>query len=283
MKCLIKKFLADKLTPNELETVSNSFDLVGDIAIIKVLPALESRKALIAEAVMAVNKSVKTVLHQTCPVTGVFRLRQLEYVLGERKTETLFREHGCVFKVDLAKAYFSPRLSYERMRVGKLVGPGEVVVNMFAGIGCFSIIIAKHSYARRVYSIDLNPEAVRLMRANISLNRVGLWVEAIEGDAKDVIEERFLNKVDRVLMPLPAKAYAYLDLAVKALKDGQGDIHYYDFVHAGRGEAPISKLVEKVGEKLGGLGVEWAVASSRVVRTVGPNWYQIVLDIYVRP
>jgi len=281
MKCLIKKFLADKLTPNELETVSSSFDLVGDIAIIKVLPALESRKALIAAAVMAVNKRVKTVLHQMRPVTGEFRLRQLEHILGERKTETLYREYGCVFKVDLAKAYFSPRLSYERMRVGKLVGRGEVVVNMFAGVGCFSIIIAKHSPARRVYSIDLNPEAVRLMRENISLNRVGLWVEALEGDAKDVIEERFLNKVDRVLMPLPAKAYAYLDLAVKALKAGQGDIHYYDFVHAGRGEKPIRKLVTKVGEKLGGLGIKYEVASSRIVRTVGPNWYQIVLDINV--
>jgi len=262
--------------------VSNSFDLVGDIAIIKVPPALESRKALIAEAVMAENKSVKTVLHQIHPVTGEFRLRQLEHILGERKTETLYREYGCVFKVDLAKAYFSPRLSYERMRVGKLVGRGEVVVNMFAGVGCFSIVIAKHSPVRKVYSIDLNSDAIRLMRENISLNRVGLWVEAVEGDAKDVIEERFLNKVDRVLMPLPAKAYAYLDLAVKALKDERGYIHYYDFVHAGRGEKPMDELVEKVGEKMSGLGVEGAVVSSRVVRTVGPNWYQIVLDIDVR-
>jgi len=152
---------------------------------------------------------------------------------------------------------------------------------MFAGVGCFSIIIAKHSPARRVYSIDLNPEAVRLMRENISLNRVGLWVEALEGDAKDVVEERFLNKVDRFLMPLPEKAYVYLDLAVKALKDGRGVIHYYDFVHTGRGEEPINKLVEKVSEKLGGLGIKYEVASSRIVRTVGPNWYQIVLDINV--
>ena len=224
-KFFLKRRLADKLSPEKLDKVRKSYDIVGEIAIIKVPPALESRKKLIAEAVMVVNKSVTTVLHQKGPVTGVFRLRQLEHVLGERKTATLYREYGCVFKVDLAKAYFSPRLSYERMRVGKLVGRGEVVLNMFAGVGCFSIIIAKHSPARRVYSIDLNPEAVRLMQVNISLNRVGLWVEALEGDAKDVTEERFLNKVDRVLMPLPEKAYEYLDFAIKALKDRRGVIH----------------------------------------------------------
>jgi tRNA (guanine37-N1)-methyltransferase len=279
----LKRYLDDKLPPEDLDKVSKSYDIVGEIAIIKVPPPLESRIELIAEAVMEANKAVNTVLNQKEPITGKFRLRQLEHVLGERKTVTLYREYGCVFKVDLGKAYFSPRLSYERMRVGKLVGRGEVVLNMFAGVGCFSIIIAKHSPARRIYSIDLNPEAVRLMRANISLNRVRLWVEALDGDAKDVIEERFLNRVDRVLMPLPAKAYEYLDIAVKALKDGRGVIHYYDFVHAGRGEKPIRKLVEKVSDKLNGLGVEWAVAASRVVRTVGPNWYQVVLDINIRP
>jgi tRNA (guanine37-N1)-methyltransferase len=280
-KSLINRFLADKLPSNELEKVSRSFDIVGDIAIIKVPHDLESKKDLIAEAVMKANKTVTTVLIQKEPTAGTFRLRQLEHILGERKTTTLYREYGCVFKVDLAKAYFSPRLSYERMRVGTLVGSGEVVVNMFAGVGCFSIIIAKHSLARMVYSIDLNPEAVRLMRENISLNRVGLWVEALDGDAKGVIEERFLNQVDRVLMPLPEKAYEYLDIALKALKARGGVIHYYDFIHAGRGEKPIRKLVEKVSDKLNGLSVEWVVAASRVVRTVGPNWYQVVLDINV--
>ena len=168
-KSFLKRYLVDKLTPEELEKVSKSFDVVGDIAIIRVPPALESRKELIAEAVMAENKSVKTVLRQQSPVAGAFRLRSLEHVAGERKTETHHREYGCVFKVDLAEAYFSPRLSFERMRVGTLVGRGEIVVNMFAGVGCFSIIIAKHSPARRVYSIDLNPAAVQLMQENIAL------------------------------------------------------------------------------------------------------------------
>jgi tRNA (guanine37-N1)-methyltransferase len=282
-KSFLKRHLADKLTPEELEKVSKSFDVVGDIAILRVPPALESRKGLIAEAVMAENKSVKTVLHQLSPVAGVFRTRTLEHVAGERKTETLHREYGCVFKVDLAEVYFSPRLSFERMRVGTLVGRGETVVNMFAGVGCFSIIIAKHSPARKVYSIDLNPAAVQLMQENIVLNRLRRRVEAICGDAREVVAERFLNAVDRVVMPLPEKAYEYLDIAVKALHESQGVIHYYDFIHAGRGENPIEKGADKIDTKLMELRVEYVVAASRIVRMVGPRWYQIALDIQVHP
>jgi tRNA (guanine37-N1)-methyltransferase len=277
----LKRYLADKLPPEDLAKVSKSFDVVGDIAILKIPPALEHRKELIAEAILTENKSVKTVLHQQSPVAGVFRTRTLEYVAGETKTETLYREYGCVFKVDLAEVYFSPRLSFERIRVGTLIGQGETVVNMFAGVGCFSIIIAKHSPAWMVYSIDLNPVAVQLMRENIGLNRMQRRVEAICGDARKVVAERFLNAVDRVVMPLPEKAYEYLGIAVKALQERRGVVHYYDFIHAGRGESPIDKGVDKVDKKLRELGVKYVVTASRIVRMVGPRWYQIALDMHV--
>jgi tRNA (guanine37-N1)-methyltransferase len=279
----LKRYLADMLPPEELKQVSTSFDVVGNIAIFKIPPTLEHQKNLIAEAIMAVNTSVTTVLHQQSPVAGVFRTRTLEYVAGKRRTETLHREYGCVFKVDLAEAYFSPRLSYERMRVGTLVGQGETVVNMFAGVGCFSIVIAKHSQVGKVYSIDLNPAAVQLMRENIALNKVRRQVEAIGGDAREVVAERFLNAVDRVLMPLPEKAYAYLDIAVKALQERRGVVHYYDFIHAERGENPVEKGIHKIDRKLRALDVEYTVTASRIVRMVGPRWHQIALDIQVHP
>ena len=231
---------------------------------------------------MAENRTVTTVLNQQSPVAGVFRTRTLEHVAGEWTTETLHREYGCVFKVDLAAAYFSPRLAYERRRVATLVRRGEIVVNMFAGVGCFSIIMAKHSQVGKVYSIDLNPAAVQLMQENIALNRVRRQVEAIGGDARAVIQERFRNAVDRVLMPLPEKAYKYLDIAVQALHHRRGVIHYHDFLHANSGEDPIAKGVAKAEPKLNELGVDHGVTASRVVRMVGPRWYQIALDIQVQ-
>ena len=266
----------------QIITNSNCFlDIVGDIAIVKVPPALELKKQIIAEAIMAVNRHVRTVLNQVSSVSGEFRLRNLEWVAGEEKTETTCREYDCAFKVNLSEAYFSQRLSFERMRIAKLVRNGEIVMNMFAGVGCFSIVIAKHSKARKVYSIDINPRAVELMKKNIALNKLERGVEAVIGDAKEVIGKRFRDTSNRVLMPLPAKAYEYLDSACLTLKSEGGFVHYYDFIYARKKEDAINKVTEKVRKKLTSLGKDFEVLFSRVVRTVGPNWNQVVLDINI--
>jgi tRNA (guanine37-N1)-methyltransferase len=282
MKGDLKTLLAGKLEPWELKLVYRSYDVVGDIAIIRIPEPLKQQSKIIAEAVMQTHKRVKTVLRQVSPVSGDFRLRELEWVVGERKTETVYKEHGCLSKVDLKTCYFSPRLSYERMRIAQKVQPNEVVVNMFAGVGCYSIIIAKFSEAEKIYSIDINPVAVQYMQENVKLNRVEERVIPIQGDAKKVIEERLQNTADRVLMPLPGKAYEYLDCAVLALKSTGGWIHYYDFEHARKGENPIEKIKVKVYGKLKRIGANFEVPFGRIVRTTGPNWYQVVLDVQVK-
>ena len=231
---------------------------------------------------MKTHKRVKAVWRQASPVSGDFRLRKLKWVAGERKTETLHKEYGCIFKVDLEKCYFSPRLSYERMRIARQVQPDEVILNMFAGVGCYSIIIAKHSKSGKIFSIDINPFAIQYMQENIKLNKVEEKVVPVQEDAKKVIEERLQNVADRVPMPLPEKAYEYLDYALLALKPTGGWIHYYDFEHAKKGENPIEKIESKVSEKLQRLGVNFEVMFGRIVRTTGPNWYQVVLDIEVK-
>ncbi len=256
-------------------------DIIGDIAIVNVPIELEGKKKVIAEAVMAVNRNIRTVLNQASPVSGEYRLRSLEWLSGERKTETVYKEYGCSFRVDLSKVYFSPRLSYERMRIARLVREGEIVVNMFAGVGCFSIVIGKNSKVDKVHSIDINPNAVELMKENIALNKFKGRLEANVGDAKEVIEERFPGISHRVLMPLPEKAYQYLDTACLALKPEGGFIHYYDFVYARRTENAIGSVAGKVRKRLTSLGRPFEVVFSRVVRTIGPNWYQVVLDLSI--
>jgi len=256
-----------------------SYDIIGDIAVIRIPDSLKNKRELIAEAVMQTHKHVKTVLQQTSPVSNEFRLRRLEWVTGERKTETFHKEYGCVFKVDLEKCYFSPRLSYERMRIAKQVKPGEVVVNMFAGVGCYSILIVKHSQASRIYSIDLNSDAVQYMLENVLLNKVHNRVVPIHGDAEIFVQQTLKNSADRVLMPLPEKAYEYLDYALLALKPAGGWIHYYDFEHAKKSENPIEKTEARVMEKLRRLNVNFEIPFHRIVRGVGPNYFQIVLDV----
>jgi len=282
MKENLRFLLADKLEPWELKLVYKSYDIVGDIAVIRVPEPLKQRSKIIAEAVMQTNKRLKAVWRQTSSVSGNFRLRGLEFVLGERKTITLHKEHGCIFKVDLEKCYFSPRLSYERMRIAEQIQPGEVILNMFAGVGCYSIMIAKHSKPEKIFSIDINPVAIQYMQENIRLNKVEEKIIPVQGDAKKVIEERLQNVADRVLMPLPEKAYEYLDYALLTLKPTGGWIHYYDFEHAKKGENPIEKIELKVSKELQMLGVDFQVVFRRVVRTTGPNWCQVVLDLQVK-
>jgi len=278
----LKAVLADKLEPWELELLYKSYDMIGDIAIIRIPDSLKHRSKIVAEAIMQTQKRVKTVLGQASPVSGELRLRKLEWVAGEKKTETTYKEYGCLFKVDLERCYFSPRLSHERMRISHQVRSGEVVVNMFSGVGCYSIIIAKHSAAEKIYSIDINPTAVQYMRENVKVNRAGERVVPIQGDAKNVIEERLQNVADRVLMPLPKRAYEYLDYAVLALKPTGGWIHHYDFEHANKGESPIEKAKAKVVEKLPNLSVNLEASFGRIVRTTGPNWYQVALDFHLK-
>jgi tRNA (guanine37-N1)-methyltransferase len=279
LKRNLRVVLSEVLSQEELAYICNSYDIVGDIAIIRVTEASKKHLSAIAEAIISVHRNVKTVLAQTSPVHGDFRLRKLEHIAGEEKTVTVHKESGCLFSVDVEKCYFSPRLLCERMRIAKQVRNGEVVINMFAGVGCFSIVMAKHSNAEKVYSIDVNPIAVQFMQENVRLNRVYGKVIPVLGDARDVVEERLRHSADRVLMPLPERAFEYLPHALLALKMGGGSIHYHDFVHAKKTENPIGKIRLKLVQELESLGVRFDIPSGRVVRTTGPNWYQIALDI----
>jgi tRNA (guanine37-N1)-methyltransferase len=278
----LQSLLEDKLKPKELKLVYKSYDVVGDIAIIRVQEKIKHHSIVIAEAVMQLHKNVKTVFRQSSAVGGEFRLRTLVYVAGEKRTVTKYMEHGCLFKVDLKKCYFSPRLSRERIRIARLIEPREVVVNMFAGIGSFSIIIAKYSDAKRIYSIDVNPTAVRFMQENVLLNRVFNRVVPLEGDAKTIITEKLQKSADRVLMPLPEKAYEYLDSAIMTLKPKGGWVHYYGFEHARKDENPIDRAKAKVAQKLELMNVNFTVPFSRMVRDTGPRWQQVVLDIQIQ-
>jgi len=276
-----KKRLSEIFEPCEQKRVSKSYDIVGDIAIVRTFEAKDEEARKIAEIVLQSNPHVKTVMQQTSPVAGELRLRRLKWLAGKKKTETVHREFDCLLRVDLEKCYFSPRLNFERMRVAKQVKTDEAVVNMFAGVGCFSILIAKHANPSKVYSVDVNPDAVKFMKENIDLNRVRYIVEAVEGDAKNVIAEKLRNAVDRVLMPLPEKAFEYLDVAVAALRPTGGTIHYYDFSYAKKGVDPVGEVERRVSDKLREANVAFECVFGRVVRPVGPRWFQVVLDVNV--
>lgn len=259
-------------------------EVIGDIALVKpphgTKPDLELARRYGNELLK--SPSIKSVWLVGGPVEGPYKVRSdLVYLAGEKRTETVYREHGCSFKVDIAKDFITPRLSYEHLRVAKLIRSGEVVVNMFAGVGIFSIIIAKHSAAKLIHSIDINPDAFEKMVENIRLNKVEGRVLPYLGDAAKVVEEKLVGVADRVLMPLPDLAIPYFKYAVDAI-NREGYVHVYLHVHASKGENPEDNAKRLFEEQARNIEASLGIESSRVVRMVGPRFYQVVLDVQVR-
>ncbi len=276
---MLKNVLAGVLSAEEAAQVFSAFDQVGDIVIIKIPDTLAEKKQLIAEVILANVKTAKAVFAQASAVRGDYRIRELEFLAGENRTITEYKEYGCRFKVDVAKAYFSPRLSTERQRIAGLVQDGETIINMFAGVGTYSVIIAKLVKTCRVYSIDSNPVANDLCIENARLNKVSDRVIPVCDDATHAIESRLAGTADRVLMPLPERAKEFVAPAVSALKE-KGIVHYFAHVKAdGKKEA----------KEAGARDAHEAFAPYKheidkvtIVREVGPRIYQIVADVTVR-
>ncbi len=199
-----------------------SFDIVGDIAIVKYREDLDLEE--IAEYILKKHKNVRNVAVDY-GVQGETRVRRVELIRGDR-TETIHREFGIRIKVDISKVYFSPRLATERWRVVQDVRDGEVIYDMFAGCGPFSIMIAKYRRVK-IYASDINPYAIEYLRENIRLNKVSNVVPIL-GDAREVAGQ-IGEKVDRVIMNLPHSAYEFLPYAMSVLKKG-GKINYYEIL-----------------------------------------------------
>ena len=269
-------FLADKLPIHLLDSIPRAIDFVGDIAIVEIPRELLPYKKQIGKAILKAHKQTSTVLTKSGAVEGVYRLRDLEVIAGAKKTVTLYREYGCVYHVDVAKAYFSPRLSTEHNRVASTVKDGETVVDLFAGVGPFAIPIAKQHENVRVYAVDVNPEAIYLLKRNIAVNRTEKQVMPILGDARQVVKERLSGKADRVIMNLPETSLEFVDEACVALRPEGGILHYYGFE---KDLYPLEKAKSRLTEAVNRNSRQVkSILMAKKVREVAPYSWQVVVD-----
>jgi tRNA (guanine37-N1)-methyltransferase len=264
-----------KHVPEDLLGFNPSYEVIGDIALLED-PDLDKEKASkIADALLQTQPNIKTVLKPLTPVIGEFRTREFELIAGEPKTETVHREYGCRYKVDLARAYFTPRLSTERARILSWIKEGETVVDMFAGVGPYSILLAKSKKPSKVIAIDKNPDAVHYLKENIILNSVKN-IEAIEGDAREEAK-KFAGTADHVIMNLPHNAYEFIDSAVLLTKPG-GIIHYYGITPEDDLFESSIKLIAEAAER---AGRQIEVLEKRIVRSYAPYQYNICIEVRI--
>jgi tRNA (guanine37-N1)-methyltransferase len=272
----LAEVLTNELTPHLLASLPRALDVVGDIAIIEIPPELEAHKNVVGAAILKTHRSVRVVLAKAGAVSGTYRLRGYDFIAGEHRTDTLYKEYDCSYYVDVAKAYFSPRLSHEHQRVATLVQNGETVLDLFAGVGPFAVLIAKINKTAKVYAIDINADAVDLLKKNARLNRVENRVYPIVGNAREVVSEELSGLADRVIMNLPETAYEFIDVACQAVKSSGGVLHFYGFVRLPETiedmKQRFSEAVEKAGRKVKVFNC------AKTVRATAPYEYQAVLD-----
>ena len=271
--------LQDKFPPELLLTVPQAFDTIGDIVIIEIPQQLKPYQNLIGGAILHTYKNIKTVLAKAGDISGIYRIRNYIFIAGEQRTNTVHREFGCVYNVDVAKAYFSPRLSHEHMRVASQVKDSEVVVDLFAGIGPFSVLIDKKQPNAKVYAVDLNPEAIDLLKVNIKINKLDN-VFPFCADASEITKGKLKGVADRVIMNLPETAIDFVDAACNAIKPSGGVIHFYGFV---RLPDTIENLQQSFSDKVkqnNRTVEEFLFAKS--VRETAPYESQIVLDVKIK-
>jgi tRNA (guanine37-N1)-methyltransferase len=245
-----------------------SYERVGDVVVVD--EDDPDRAERVAEAVVESDLPVDAVLDRASKVKGQERVRDWEVLAGEG-TETVHREYGCEYLVDLAEAFFSPRLATERHRVAEQVEAGEHAFDMFAGVGPFVVPFARRGAT--VVGADVNPEAIAYLRENARRNGVAERVTAIEGDVREVVPD-YGGWADRVVMNLPHSADEFLDTAV-LLASEEAVIHYYDIQHEedpfGPGEAAIRRAAEP--------DYEATVETRRRVRSYAPHEVNVCLDV----
>ncbi len=221
-----------------------SYDNFGNIAVVKFPKNSKLKdKKKFAEKLLREQKGVKTVLEKKERIKGRLRKLSTNYIAGEKTKEVLYKENGCVFRFNIDETYFSPRLSNERKEIASKIKKGENVLVMFAGVAPYSIVIAKLSKAKKVFSNEINKQANRYAELNIRLNRVKDKIELISGDAKK-LPEKLKQKFDVIVMPRPQLKETFLKQAFQLSKRNTR-IYYYDFCR----DKEIDSVTEKIKEE----------------------------------
>ena len=238
-------FFGEDVSAEDRCLLPRGWSILGKVIAVKIDPRIHHLKGRIGDALLEIYPRCSSVLLDR-GVDGPFREPSRELIAGCEKTETVHREDGVAFKLDPMKVMFSPGNMRERMRMGRL-GGGEVVVDMFAGIGYFTLPIAVHSRPKKIFAIEINPVAYGYLLENVRLNGVDGIVLPLHGDCAALTPE---GVADRAVMGYVGTTDRYLDAGIRALRQG-GVLHYHQTVperlYPGRLEDDLTEAASRAG------------------------------------
>lgn len=240
------------------------YERLGEIAILDEDDLDRARE--IADALVASDLPIESVANRASKVKGDLRVREWDVLAGD--TDTVYREYGNKFVLDIADVYFSPRLATERHRVIEQVQNGERFLDMFAGVGPF--VIPAATRGATAVGVDLNPAAIEFLRENARLNGVEERVRAINTDVREI---EYTDWADRLIMNLPHSADAFLDTAIR-LASENCVVHYYDIQHEDDPFGPGERAIRDAASEY-----EMNVENRHTVRSYAPHEVNVCLDV----
>ncbi|KKN28103.1 hypothetical protein LCGC14_0857710 [marine sediment metagenome] len=277
----LKQELKGKLTEEELSLLPRGFQTLGNVIILKLKPKLINMKKIISEVCLTMFPKINSVFINLGKIAGTFREpEKIEFVTGENIPIVKHKEHGITYKFDITKIMFSKGNLKERKFITTLVKREETIVDMFAGIGYFSLPIGKHSQPEKIYSIEFNAVSYKYLVENIKINHLEQKIIPIKGDCKEEVLKlsKFGIRADRVIMGVFPAPKNFIKEALSLTKD-VGTFFHYEGIAEKEKYISLFKDFAEIAEK---NKYKCELESYRFVKSYGPNLYHIVLDILVK-
>ena len=270
----IKKHLSKTIPPGLTNKIPDKWEKIGDVIILRLSSELDKYKQQIGEKYASVL-DCKTVLQDISGISGIYREPNVEIIYGTKETETIHKENGIRFKLDPQKIMFSSGNMDERIRMANISNKNETIIDLFAGIGYFTIPIAVYSKPKKVFACEINPAAYDYLCQNIVLNHVTSNVESLLGDNREIAPK---NKADRIVMGHIRDTYNFLPLALDCLKDNTGVIHYHEVCPEELLPNRPLKRLEKAAE---GYGRKTQLLKYKYIKSYAPGVSHVVFDVKV--
>ncbi len=276
----LKERLQERLSKEETDLLPRSYQTLGKVIIIKLHPNLMKKKEMIGKEYLKLLPYIKSVYLNQGKIEGQFREpKGIKFLAGIDNPNVEHKEHGIIYKFNIEQIMFSKGNILERKHIANIVKKGEIIVDMFAGIGYFSLSIAKYSLAEKIYSIELNPISYNYLVQNIEINHLEDKIIPIHGDCKEEVLKLRENglKADRIIMGVFPAPKNYIKDALSLTKHSGTIIHYEGVVDKNNS----LDLFNEFSEIASDLGYTSKLNDKRFIKSYGPGLYHIVYDIYI--
>lgn len=262
----------NKKTGIKEELLPSGYQRIGDIIILNLKKEINEKK--VAGAVHELMPTAKTIMLKETGITGEYREPHLRKLWGDG-TVTIHNEHDCKFMIDVTKVMWAKGNISERIRLAKLIKKNEFIIDFFAGIGYFSIMIGKYSNPRTLISIEKNPNAFKLLKENIKINKLEQIITPVLGDSK-VESLNYKNKADRVIMGLIPAPKEFIEEAIMTLNK-KGIIHYEGITNEGEEEILLKDFEEPCKK----LNCESKLINIQKIKSYAPKRAHIRIDVLI--